>query len=140
MVIAISDEYENEQNAGYGKPPRSSRFRPGQSGNPKGRPKGVRSRKKIVEEIANKMYWVNENGKRRQRSTRDFVLLALLKLSLEGNIRAGRVHRKMLEKYGPHDSQFDGPFLVAPEELTLDEWLEKAKTWKNRYSEGEKEN
>ena len=29
---------------GYGKPPAHSRFTPGQSGNPKGRPKGARNR------------------------------------------------------------------------------------------------
>jgi hypothetical protein len=27
---------------GYGKPPKASQFSPGQSGNPKGRPKGAR--------------------------------------------------------------------------------------------------
>ena len=29
---------------GYGKPPKSKRFKPGASGNPKGRPKGKKSR------------------------------------------------------------------------------------------------
>ena len=28
---------------GYGRPPTSSQFQPGQSGNPKGRPKGARN-------------------------------------------------------------------------------------------------
>nr|WP_306262013.1 DUF5681 domain-containing protein [Pararhizobium sp. IMCC21322] len=29
---------------GYAKPPQSSRFKPGMSGNPKGRPKGARNK------------------------------------------------------------------------------------------------
>jgi hypothetical protein len=33
-----------EYEVGYGKPPRASRFTPGQSGNPKGRPKGARNK------------------------------------------------------------------------------------------------
>ena len=32
-----------DQDAGYGKPPRHSRFKKGQSGNPKGRPRGGRN-------------------------------------------------------------------------------------------------
>jgi len=30
---------------GYGKPPAHSRFKPGQSGNPRGRPKGVKNKR-----------------------------------------------------------------------------------------------
>ncbi len=41
---------------GYGKPPKKSQFKPGQSGNPKGRPKGSKSLKSIVErELGKKM-------------------------------------------------------------------------------------
>ena len=32
-----------ESNVGYGRPPRHSRFRPGESGNPAGRPKGAKN-------------------------------------------------------------------------------------------------
>ena len=32
---------------GYGKPPQATRFQPGKSGNPKGRPKGSRNRTKL---------------------------------------------------------------------------------------------
>ena len=35
---------------GYGKPPAESRFKPGQSGNPGGRPKGSRNRKTSPEQ------------------------------------------------------------------------------------------
>lgn len=30
---------------GYGKPPKETRFKPGQSGNPKGRPKGAKNKR-----------------------------------------------------------------------------------------------
>ena len=35
---------------GYGKPPASTRFKPGQSGNPKGRPKGANNKKPKLNE------------------------------------------------------------------------------------------
>lgn len=48
---------ENSQNpkynVGYGHPPKHTQFKPGQSGNPKGRPKGARSASSIATEILN---------------------------------------------------------------------------------------
>src|SRR5437868_239041 len=35
---------------GYGKPPASTRFKPGQSGNPKGRPRGAKNRRPALHE------------------------------------------------------------------------------------------
>jgi hypothetical protein len=45
---APTSEYE----VGYGKPPKSTRFQPGQSGNPRGRPKGTKNLKTdLIEEL-----------------------------------------------------------------------------------------
>ena len=37
---------------GYGKPPKAHQFKPGQSGNPKGRPRGAKSEATILREIS----------------------------------------------------------------------------------------
>jgi Family of unknown function (DUF5681) len=51
---------------GYGRPPMTTRFRPGQSGNPRGRPKGARNLSTIVAAALSERVAINENGRRRQ--------------------------------------------------------------------------
>lgn len=43
---------ENEQKVGPGNPPKETQFQPGESGNPDGRPKGRKSLKTIIRELA----------------------------------------------------------------------------------------
>ncbi len=51
---------------GYGKPPLQTRFRKGQSGNPKGRAKGTRNFATIFSEAMTRPVIINENGKRKK--------------------------------------------------------------------------
>ncbi|MCD2317269.1 DUF5681 domain-containing protein [Sphingomonas sp. IC-11] len=60
---------------GYGKPPTQHRFKRGQSGNPRGRPKGARGFKTLVEEMLSELVTVNVAGRKRKVS----VVVAALK-------------------------------------------------------------
>ena len=51
---------------GYGKPPRHTQFKPGQTGNPKGRPKGSLSIATILAATLREQVAVNEGGRHRQ--------------------------------------------------------------------------
>ena len=61
----------NGYEVGYGKPPTHSRFRPGQSGNPAGRRKGVRNLKTDVMRTLTTPVKVKEGGRTRTRSTQE---------------------------------------------------------------------
>jgi hypothetical protein len=73
---------------GYGKPPTHSWFRPGQSGYPAGRRKGVRNLKTDVKRTLAMPVKVKEGGRTRTRSTQEAALLVLREKALNGNIRA----------------------------------------------------
>ena len=79
-----SGDYE----VGYGKPPEQSRFKPGQSGNPKGRPKGVRNFKTDVQTTLKAPVKVIRGGKPRNVSTQEASLLRLREKALGGDARA----------------------------------------------------
>ena len=118
------DQPEADGSAGYKKPPRGSRFPPGRSGNPGGRPPGAKGWKKIVDEIANKMHWVNEGGRRRRLSTLELILMFVRNRSLKDkNMKAFRAHHRLLEKYGPTEPQNGVGFLILREQPTKEEWL-----------------
>ncbi len=52
-----------DYDVGYGKPPKQHRFKPGQSGNAKGRPKGQRNALTLIREILQRPVKITRNGK-----------------------------------------------------------------------------
>ena len=74
---------------GYKKPPVSTRFRKGQSGNPKGRPRG--KRKDVPHEaVLGQMVTIREDGTDRRVTAAEAILLQLAKEGLEGDGGAAR--------------------------------------------------
>lgn len=78
----------NGDSVGYGKPPRHGQFRPGQSGNPRGRPKGVRNLRTDVKRTLKLPVRVNEAGRSRKISTQQGMLMMLREKALKGDARA----------------------------------------------------
>ena len=115
---------------GYGKPPLIRRFKSGQSGNRRGRPRGSKNCKTIVREIANEMHSVTEDGRLRRRSILEFMLLALRNLAAEGNVRAFREYKKYLAKYDPRETDSKLGYIVLSAVATVEEAI----------AEGEKAN
>jgi hypothetical protein len=84
------DEDSNQEIIGYRNPPRASRFRKGQSGNPKGRPRGRRSAELPYEAVLGREVIVRENGRERRVTAAEAFLLQLTKRGLEGDTAAAR--------------------------------------------------
>jgi hypothetical protein len=71
------DKGKPDYKVGYGKPPKRTRFRPGQSGNPKGRPKGVRNFSTDVQRALRRRVRINLGGRTRIVTHQEFLLMAL---------------------------------------------------------------
>ncbi|HYU11241.1 MAG TPA: DUF5681 domain-containing protein [Stellaceae bacterium] len=83
-------EGSSDDQVGYGKPPRHSRFRKGQSGNPRGRPKGSQSAARLARSILNEKIVIRENGKRRAITRREAMLKQLANKGVMGDLRSIR--------------------------------------------------
>lgn len=80
---------EADYEVGYGKPPKHTQFKPGQSGNPRGRPKGTKNLKTdLMEELGEKIV-VREGEETRRVSKQRAVVKTLVAKTLKGDARAG---------------------------------------------------
>lgn len=79
----------NGSETGYKKPPAATRFRKGQSGNPKGRPKG-RHRHAPYEAVLGQLVTIREEGVEREVTAAEAFLLQLARRGLDGDMPAAR--------------------------------------------------
>ena len=88
------DDYE----VGYGKPPQNTRFKKGQSGNPRGRAPGAKDLKTLLIDTLNEPVVVTENGGRRTISKRQAIVKQLVNQSAKGDWRAVKLLVDMLHE------------------------------------------
>ena len=111
MAEGDKDPYE----VGFGKPPRSRRFKPGQSGNPNGRPRGAKNFAVAIEQELVTRVTVTENGRRRRISKREVIAKHLVNKAASGDLKAiplllneAQAHQGNLADAGP-DQVLDTP-------------------------------
>jgi hypothetical protein len=82
---------------GYGRPPAHARFKPGRSGNPRGRPKGAKNEDTILREIMNRPIEIREAGRPRKISVLAAILLKFTENALKGDPKSATF---LLNRYG----------------------------------------
>jgi hypothetical protein len=73
---------------GYRRPPRNRQFKPGQSGNPTGRPKGAKNFATALAEELDAPITATENGKRKTISKREALAKQLVNKAIAGDAKA----------------------------------------------------
>lgn len=92
--------------ARYKSPPAASRFQPGKSGNPKGRPKKSKETKAdILKKVLLEEHQVTIDGQRVSRTAIALVFLALQKKAMDGHSQAAAEFEKLNDRYGPQEPQ-----------------------------------
>jgi hypothetical protein len=78
----------HDDEVGYGKPPKHSQFKKGQSGNLSGRPKYTRNLKTDLTRILGQKISVREGDRTSRVSKQEAMLLSLMAKALKGETRA----------------------------------------------------
>lgn len=85
---------------GYGRPPQATQFKKGQSGNPRGRPKGSRPVGALLQDILGQRIAVTENGKTRRLPALEIMLRRLANDAMRSEPAAVKLMLSLVDRYG----------------------------------------
>lgn len=118
----------NDQAVGYGRPPASTRFQKGQSGNPRGRPPKNDGRRAITQQIMSEKQRLSgqPRGARVLFTNLELIVMKLKQLAAAGHDQATSLYTRIVERFGHQEPPEREPgLLVIPERLTMEEWVAK---------------
>jgi len=81
----------DDEKVGYKKPPQRNQFKPGQSGNPKGRPKGLKNLSTDLQEELEQKIVITEANKTQEVTKQRAMIKTLFAKALKGETRAANV-------------------------------------------------
>ena len=84
---------------GYKRPPEHTRFKPGQSGNPRGRPRQKKGFAELLHERLFGTVTLRENGERRRMILADVIVRDLIHGAAKGDAKARRDLLELLKRY-----------------------------------------
>jgi hypothetical protein len=103
---------------GYRKPPEATRFKKGNSGNPKGRPKGSLNVATVFIKTLREKVVINENGQRKTVTKLEAALKQMVNKAASGDIRA---LRELLELARDAEARQNTPGVQNPVIEELDQ-------------------
>src|SRR5262245_35547279 len=90
---------------GYGNPPVHSRFKPGQSGNPKGRAKGSQNLKTLFTKVLNEQISLREGSEVKKISKAEALVRGMVVGALKGDVRNTAMLLRVAEQTGQFEDK-----------------------------------
>jgi hypothetical protein len=101
---------ENDNKVGYGKPPKHSQFKKGQSGNPRGRARGTKNSSTLFNEaLDEEVVMTTENGRRRKITKREAMFKQLANRSAQGDLKVMQTVLRHLPELERHTKPQKAP-------------------------------
>jgi hypothetical protein len=117
------DDYE----IGYGRPPVTSRFMPGKSGNPKGRRKGSVGVAALLRAIVSRRITVRNNGVEKKMTLFEATLTNIVNVAAQGDLKAATLVLNLLNNVADDPSRdIDMRGLTAEDDALLGRFLARA--------------
>lgn len=132
MMVGTERQNERDYEVGYGKPPKATRFKPGDRGNPRGRPPGSLNLTTIIEKALTQKLSVRKGDKTVQRAAVQVIADTFAVKAAQGDHRALNGMINLLSKCGmwaadrgtAATSPPTEPAAVAPDTRPSDRWIE----------------
>jgi len=119
---------ETEKTAVARRRPRGIPFRPGQSGNPRGRPKGARNLSTIIAAALNEKVDVTENGRRKRITKLEAAIKQLMNRAASGEARATRDVIALAEADQNRAAKPDAPRRATRDAVVIAELLRRIRS------------
>jgi hypothetical protein len=111
---------------GKGHPPRATRWKRGQSGNPSGRPKGSRNVSAVLLDVIRQKVAVTENGKTRRIPALEVMLRRLANDAMRNDPRALKLLLSLVDRYADEpEAATRIEDILAEDQKILAQYLEK---------------
>jgi uncharacterized protein DUF5681 len=123
VVKSMGNEHDGP--IGYKRPPVAHQFKPGVSGNPSGRPKGVRSFKDdLLDELAESIR-VREGDGELEISKARAIARSLVNAAVSGNIRAASLLLSFCGRFAGDTNELPGQPAVPEDAEILEAYLDR---------------
>jgi hypothetical protein len=130
------DMSDEKNDTGYKRPPEKNRFKPGKSGNPKGRPPKANFSKSSNEvTVLQNIFAETINVEGKEMNKLELLVRTNYSRAMKGEASAIRFLTRIIDKFPVADVARKGGVLVVPGTMPFDEWSVKAAEQQAKFRE-----
>jgi len=98
-MMIDDDKSDRDYEVGYGRPPKDTQFKPGQSGNPRGRPKKSKNVEAMIQRELDEVVTLQEGGCQIRITKREAIIKQLVNSAIKGDTKPLQLMFAHLEKH-----------------------------------------